>query len=150
MRAEMANVRTHADAALAELAGVREREQALLQRRIEVLERQFREGIADLEQRFLLQVLPCLWWVPWPCRRMSHAMSMRRYRPVLVTPSRCWSLQAEHLKRELLAKIVETKAGCEATIEAKAVQLAAALESTDRCPCVTAAPSTQWWALLAR
>ena len=57
-------------------------------------------------------------------------------------------MQAEHLKRELLAKIVETKAGCEATIEAKAVQLAAALESTDRCPCVTA-PSTQWWALVA-
>jgi hypothetical protein len=57
MHAEMANVRNHADAALAELTSVREREQALLQRRVEVLERQFREGIADLEQRFLLQVV---------------------------------------------------------------------------------------------
>lgn len=35
---------------------MREREQALLQRRVEVFERQFREGIADLEHRFLLQV----------------------------------------------------------------------------------------------
>lgn len=46
-------------------------------------------------------------------------------------------MQAEHLKRELLAKIAETKAGCEATIEAKAQQLVNALENTDRCPCAS-------------
>ena len=69
-------MRTHADAALSELASVREREQALLQRRIDVLERQFREGIADLEQRFLLQVPPLPQRVPRPCGCMGHDMSM--------------------------------------------------------------------------
>lgn len=52
---EIASAQTHAERALQELAAVREREQGLLQRRVEVLERQFREGVADLEQRFLLQ-----------------------------------------------------------------------------------------------
>lgn len=54
--AEIVSVQTHAERALQELAAVREREQALLQCRVEVFERQFREGIADLEHRFLLQV----------------------------------------------------------------------------------------------
>lgn len=51
-------------------------------------------------------------------------------------------LQAEHLKRELLTKIAETKAKCEATIENKAQQLTSALESVDRCPCATS--TSQW------
>jgi len=55
LRTEIASAQTHAERALQELAAVREREQGLLQRRVEVLERQFREGVADLEQRFLLQ-----------------------------------------------------------------------------------------------
>lgn len=55
VRAEIASAQTHAERALAELAAVREREQALLQRRVETLERTFREGVADLEHRFLLQ-----------------------------------------------------------------------------------------------
>ncbi|KAK9917530.1 hypothetical protein WJX75_005371 [Coccomyxa subellipsoidea] len=101
---QIVSAQTHAERALQELAAVREREQALLQRRVEVFERQFREGIADLEHRFLLQ--------------------------------------AEHLKRELLTKISETKAECEATIENKAQQLTSALESVDRCPCATS--TSQW------
>ncbi|CAL8471140.1 g10682 [Coccomyxa elongata] len=54
-KAQIASAQTHAERALAELAAVREREQALLQRRVETLERAFREGVADLEHRFLLQ-----------------------------------------------------------------------------------------------
>ena len=54
-RAEIVSAQTHAESALAELAAVREREQALLQRRVETVERAFREGVADLEHRFLLQ-----------------------------------------------------------------------------------------------
>lgn len=50
--------------------------------------------------------------------------------------------QAEHLKRELLTKIAETKASCEATIETKAQQLTSALEAADRCPC--SAASAKW------
>ena len=56
-----------------------------------------------------------------------------------------WGWQAEHLKRDLLSKIAETKAVCEANIEAKAQQLVNALEFSDRCPC--AAVSQDWSAL---
>ena len=49
----------------------------------------------------------------------------------------------ESLKRDMLAKIAETKAACEANIEARAIELAEELESADRCPC---GPSTaQAW-----
>ena len=48
----------------------------------------------------------------------------------------------ESLKRDMLAKIAETKAACEANIEAKAVELAEELEQADRCPC---APSPSAW-----
>jgi len=48
----------------------------------------------------------------------------------------------ESLKRDMLAKIAETKAACEANIEAKAVDLAEELEQADRCPC---APSPRAW-----
>jgi hypothetical protein len=54
--AEIASVQTHAERALQELVAVREQEQALLKRKVEVLERQFREGVTELEQRFLMQV----------------------------------------------------------------------------------------------
>lgn len=53
--AEIMSVQTHAERALQELAAVREQEQALLKRQVEILERQFKEGVADLEQRFLMQ-----------------------------------------------------------------------------------------------
>ena len=55
--AEMATVQDHAEKALQELEQVRQQQQAVLERRVEALEREFREGIADLEQRFLLQVI---------------------------------------------------------------------------------------------
>lgn len=48
----------------------------------------------------------------------------------------------ESLKRGVLAKIAETKAACEANIEAKAVELAEELETADRCPC--APPHAAW------
>ena len=51
------------------------------------------------------------------------------------------ALQMESLKRDMLAKIAETKAACEANIEAKAVELAEELESADRCPCAPAHPA---------
>lgn len=47
----------------------------------------------------------------------------------------------ESLKRGMLAKIAETKAACEASIEAKAVELAEELEAADRCPCAPAPPA---------
>ena len=56
--------------------------------------------------------------------------------------SECNALQMESLKRDMLAKIAETKAACEANIEAKAIELAEELESADRCPC---APSHPAW-----
>ena len=46
----------HAEKALQELEQVRQQQQAVLERKVEALEREFKEGIADLEQRFLLQV----------------------------------------------------------------------------------------------
>ena len=50
----------------------------------------------------------------------------------------------EGLKRDMLAKIAETKAACEASIEAKAIELAEGLEAADRCPCAPTAPPT-WY-----
>ena len=52
----MATVQDHAEKALQELEQVRQQQQAVLERKVEALEREFKEGIADLEQRFLLQV----------------------------------------------------------------------------------------------
>ena len=57
--AEIASVQSHAEAALQQLAAVREQEQALLARRAEALQRDFREGMAELEHRYALQVRPC-------------------------------------------------------------------------------------------
>ena len=53
-------------------------------------------------------------------------------------------MQMEGLKRDMLAKIAETKAACEAAIEAKAIELAEGLEAADRCPCAPAA-SPAWY-----
>ena len=50
-------------------------------------------------------------------------------------------MQMESLKRGMLAKIAETKAACEASIEAKAVELAEELETADRCPCAPPPPT---------
>ena len=50
-------------------------------------------------------------------------------------------IQMESLKRDMLAKIAETKAACEANIEAKAVELAEELEMADRCPCAPQPPA---------
>lgn len=51
-------MQSHAEAALQQLAAVREQEQAQLTRRAEALQRDFREGIAELEHRYALQVRP--------------------------------------------------------------------------------------------
>ncbi len=48
----------------------------------------------------------------------------------------------DSMKRDMLAKVAETKAACEANIEAKAVELAEELEMADRCPC---APQQLAW-----
>ena len=58
-------------------------------------------------------------------------------------------MQTEGLKRDMLAKIAETKAACEAAIEAKAVELAEGLEAADRCPCAPAAPPA-WYGTFKR
>ena len=50
-------------------------------------------------------------------------------------------IQMESLKRDMLAKIAETKAACEANIEAKANELAEELEMADRCPCAPQQPA---------
>ena len=62
---------------------------------------------------------------------------------VLHTPC----MQMEKLKRDMLAKIAETKAACEASIEAKAIELAEGLEAADRCPCALTAPPA-WFSAL--
>ena len=58
-------------------------------------------------------------------------------------------MQMEGLKRDMLAKIAETKAACEASIEAKAIELAEGLEAADRCPCAPAAPPA-WYGTFKR
>ena len=50
-------------------------------------------------------------------------------------------IQMESLKRDMLAKIAESKAACEAKIEAKATELAEELELADRCPCALQQPA---------
>ena len=70
--------------------------------------------------------------LPQPIFRMAQASCSSKYH----------ALQMESLKRDMLAKVAETKAACEANIEAKAVELAEELESADRCPC---APSHPAW-----
>ena len=89
-----------------------------------------------------------IWWVRAICTPLRTVLKGFSFlhAPLL---TRSYHLhgghQAEHLKRELLARIVETKTSCEALIEGKAQQLADALESSDRCPCVTISQRGREW-----